>query len=869
MKDIDIVTFRSIYIIILIFYWTNAHGQISPEKSAQSKMARGKWAKAAQTLKKSLAKDSINAEANFVYSQWWFSPINPDFDIDKSYEYILYSQRDYAAYDERQRDRVSRFPLDSLIINKQKRKIDSAAFERAKQMNTEESYQFFLDHFGDANERSMATELRDEVSFLNAMKVNTYESFDHYLSKYPDSHRAAEAKGRYEKLLFESKTRGGKLKSYVFFYETYPHSPFRDEALKEIFQIGTASGSLNDYLNFIDTYGHQTSFSKTAKDIAYHLAVHEQIPIPYQVASDSIQRVSGLDKGYWVPFLKNGKYGFMDEDGVEQIKERFESISDEYLCGNIIDDFIVTSTGIVGRSGKRIYEGEVEEVIDLGRGVLLLKSNQCNHVINKSGFVYTDGCILDARLIADHFLAVQQTNAQWELLALNGRKIINEYFDNIESVEDIVILVRRGKKILHTVAQITSAADQEPLSDDMVFDEVRKLSTDKVLVKNGSLEGVVNAQLEFIIPLDRQSLTMTSFGFTKRYLNKVSTVGLSQTIDREEYSDIRPYLNWLGFFRQDEIKLYQISSSRVVDDNLDSLWFSNRLALALKHDSLMVFFSSGRKMVFPSGTQVSFVKSPDSVKFFAIEDMGKKQVFDVDTGLKRFSLTCNRIEDIGYNIFLIEVDGKAGLVTWDGKVILQTEYDAIVKSSEQFISLLKNKKFGIYDLKNRLLVKPNYERNVRFYNQSVLVAFKDGHYGFIGMDGKPIGDFEFEEVSHWSDSLALVRKNFRWSVYSIHEREIVYDRIKDYRLIADLPAEKIAIIHRENEYGVLSSKRGVVIPATFSDVLNVGTAEKPLYFTEKNVEEAEIFVVIYYNDQGTMIRREIYESDEYDRIYCR
>jgi len=49
----------------------------------------------------------------------------------------------------------------------------------------------------------------------------------------------------------------------------------------------------------------------------------------------------------------------------------------------------------------------------------------------------------------------------------------------------------------------------------------------------------------------------------------------------------------------------------------------------------------------------------------------------------------------------------------------------------------------------------------------------------------------------------------------------------------------------------------------------VGTAEKPLYFTEKNVEEAEIFVVIYYNDQGTMIRREIYESDEYDRIYCR
>jgi hypothetical protein len=291
--------------------------------------------------------------------------------------------------------------------------------------------------------------------------------------------------------------------------------------------------------------------------------------------------------------------------------------------------------------------------------------------------------------------------------------------------------------------------------------------------------------------------------------------------------------------------------------------------MAVARDSMKVIFGSGRKMVFPKDSKVSFVKSPDSVRYFYLEEKNKKQLYEVDSGIKRFSLEFDHIEGLGDGLFLIEHKSKKGIVGLDGKSILPPEYDAIIRSSGNVISLLKDKKFGLYDIRRKKLFKTEYDRNITFFNESTLIVFRDGAYGFMNMTSKPISSFEFDEVRPWSDSSAMVRKNFRWMVYGVYDGKLSNGQIKDYRLIKDVPEEKIAIIHKENEYGVLSSTRGLVIQPTFSDVLNLGTAEKPIYFTEKNVEEAEIFVVIYYDENGQMLRRQIYESDEYDRIYCR
>lgn len=842
--------------------------QISPERLAQTRMEKGKWVKAHYSIKKAIRKDSVNPEAKLVYAQWYFKSANPDFHIDSAYKYTLASLHDYTQEDQRQRERMSRFPLDSLILIQLREQIDSAAFERAKNINTEASYISFLEQFTYAKQKESAIELRDEVAFLDALKVNTYQSFYKYLNKYPKSLRVEEATARYEKLLFEEKTNDGKLKSFITFHHEYPESPFRRKVEEQIFLISTASGEIKDYLNFITKFKEATPLVKTARDIVYHLSRQLELEVPKQILSDSLKRVILIEEGFWVPFLKNDLFGFIDENGKEMISARYKDIADDYLCGNITDDFITTSAGLVSRTGSVIHRGKIQNVEDLGFGFLWIEGVGCNKIIHKSGFRVINDCIDDARIIANHFLAIQK-NKKWRLYSFSGHLITDQVYDNIESEEEIVVMSRKSKKIIYTIHQLVSAADKNPLPENMVFDDVKKLSTNNVLVKNGALEGVINADLKFEIALDRQILTLTSFGFTKRVLNKVSTVGLSPSLDKEEFNDIKPYLNWLGLYRPSQIQLYHQPSSQMIDEQIDSLWFTNRLAMALKGDSLKVFFASGRKMSFSNNTKVTFVKSPDSVRYFYFEDKGKKQLFEVDSGIKRFTFDFDHLEDLGYQLFLVDNKGKKGLIGIDGRIVLPIEYDAIVKSAAGIISLLKDKKFGVYDLRARKLIKANYERNLTFYNESILVAFKEGYYGFIDKDANPISEFEFEEVRPWSDSSAMVKKNFRWMVYGIYSGRIDQSSIKDYQLIKDTMNEKIAIIHVDNEYGVISSVKGVILPATYSDILNLGTPEKPLYFTEKSVEEAGIFVVIYYNQKGELIRREIYESDEYDQIYCR
>src|SRR5262249_39477380 len=124
------------------------------------------------------------------------------------------------------------------------------------------------------------------------------------------------------------------------------------------------------------------------------------------------------------------------------------------------------------------------------------------------------------------------------------------------------------------------------------------------------------------------------------------------------------------------------------------------------------------------------------------------------------------------------------------------------------------------------------------------------------------------EVRYWNDTAAFVKKEGQWMIYDIAGKRAVLDKVNTYTLIRDNPGEKLAIVQRDRHYGVINSRKGTVIPMTFSDIINVGSRGEPLYFTEKHVEEASIFVVIYYTAGGKMLRKEVYEQDDYDRIYC-
>lgn len=841
--------------------------QFAPERAAWSNLSRHKWERAYEQGRKALHRDSVNATANYVMASYFFAPENPAFQVDSAYRYTLAAQADYRHTSPRQRDRLKRFPLDSLILLRLRGQIDSAAFGRARKLHTEKAYVDFLLSFPAAQQQQEARDLRDEVAFEQAVTDNTYQAFGHYLARYPDARQAAEARSRYEQLLYEASTRDQHLRSYEQFVHDHPLSPYRAEAERNIFEIATAAGTAEPFIAFLEKYPHSRE-RIGARNLLYHLLpedlTEEQLPRVLQ--QDSLHRVRIADQGYLVPFLHKGHFGFMDEDGKEVLDAAIDELESEYLCGNIHEDILILPNGIMARNGVMIYRGAVSGVEDLGAGFLLVQGDACTRVVHKTGFIPLDSCVQDARMLSGRLLAIR-TGDYWSVRTLAGRLLLGASWDDVQAAGNVVILKKNDKYWLTTLEQVACIADQQPLGLRDVFNDVKPWPNGLIWCRAGSHEGVLGQHLDIQVPARQQRLAPAFFGALATTADTRHILYDTRHKTADPYDSVAVNEPWVAARAGYTWHLLLPMRQAAAIARYDSLYMAGPFAVGVRNDSLFVHITSGVVLPFEAAARVEFVPGQDSSAFLAVDFNKARTVYNRD-GRKLFSGAYDRIQYAGQGLFIVSRKEKKGLVTDDGKPVLPIEYDAIGSASNGTVSLLRAMKFGMFDIVRKKLIKPLYAKNLQPYNDQALVAYREGHYGFIGWDNNPLGDFEFKEINVWNDSVALVKKEGHWMLYNIAMHTVVLDNIKGYELIRDTPAEKLAIVRQDNRYGVFHSQRGTVIPITYSDIVNVGSAEIPMYFTEKHVEEASLFVVIYYSHDGQLIRKEVYDQEAYEKIYC-
>ena len=856
---------RLLFIVSLFLHYHPLAAQLNTERNALNRLQSGKWERSLSTLKKSLRKDTANLEANYVMSLWFLTAGNPQLQIDSSYKYILKSENLFELLNTRDRERVARFPIDSLLLVNQHDRIDSAAFERAKHFNTEKSYNRFIFSFPGAKQQSNAVELRDEVAFLDALKINTYTAYAEHFQKYPQSHRAQEAKKRYEKLLFEDKTSDKKLSSYKLFFEQYPSSPYRNEVQKEIFQLMTANGESETFFQYLKEYP-QGEYAKNARDILYHLFKETDEKIPASIESDSLLQVIDLGTKFWIPFYKNGLYGFMDQDGEEVLPPRFEEIEEEYKCGPIKNDILIFKAGVFSRNGSKLLDTGTE-VTPIGWGFLIAEHEGCKQLIHKSGALIISDCYDDFKVVGNNFIAAKRVD-NWSLFTLTGMLLPVTELSDVKEIEGVIVFTQGGKKKLATANQLAMLANGVELNEDLVFDDVVAFSKGLLLVRNGSLEGIITSDLVYTVPLDRQTLTKTSFGLLEKRTVGTIVRGLAPELENQSWHQVYYHRDWLVLRREAQLQLYNIPAKKMVAMHADTIWFDRSLAFVKSNLETKVHLSANRVIDLPADSKITFINSRDSVQFFYTENKNKRTVFNLASGDILFTTDFEIAESIRSDFFMASKGSKKGLLGRNGKELVPVEMDAMILNSSGQISLLKNRNFGLFDLDTRKLIEPVYERNVTMLDKEHLIVFKDGFYGLIGWDTKPLTKFEFAEVIPWAESVIWVKKNMQWVLMNFRTEEVILDRIKDFSWILKSVGENVVRVHCENYYGVISNTKGLIIPPTFHEITNLGTNEIPFYFTEKTVEEADIYVVIYYNQDGKLVRRQAYEEEEYERIYC-
>ncbi|MDL5045064.1 WG repeat-containing protein [Oscillatoria amoena NRMC-F 0135] len=852
-------------VIIILCLAGIAIGRAQPsfERMAYSNIEKGKWAKARTQAQKAMRKDSVNALAHYIFALYYFKPGNPDFNIDSAYRYTMQSLSDLPFASARQRDRMRRFPADSSIIIKHRERIDSAAFQRAKAINTEQAYIDFLSAFPMAAQQPFAVELRDEVAYIDALKENTYKSFRAYLDKYPASVRAPEANARYQKLLFEAETRDKKLASYEKFLGVYPETPYRKEAELQVFEIMTAPGSRKSFEEFLRKYS-QSAFAPKARNILYYILKESGEPIPSWLLTDSLRKVRMLEQSYLVPIYREGKLGFMDAHGKDVIAPFADELSKDYLCGNVVEDVLISSAGIVARNGKIIFEGKLEDAEDLGWGFLKVTHSGCVSVIHKSGFLSQAGCLADAAIVGGGRLLALKENGRWNITTLVGR-LLHSGADEVINFDEVLAVRSSNVYRLCRADELSKVADQGAPVFSRNYQEVKRWK-DALWVRSGELQGLLDDHLREVIALQKQEITPAFFGaiVLSSEGTRIWQKGrpISPVFTRLKISE-----PWITVEQSNTWYLFDKSGAGVGGKGYDSVYFIGPVLTGSYADTLVVHFEPFNFIKLPRTAKVTFLPGKDSVFYIMAEQGSTKTIYN-SKGHRLFSTDVDRLAYAGENYFTATKNEKRGILTAQGRVVLPPEFDGLGNLNQGTLPVLKDKKFGMADLNLRRQIKPEYEKNIVRYNFNYLIASKGNAFGLIGWDNKPVLPFEYEEIRFWNDSTALVKKDFQWMLYNFVEKKKVVDRIRGFNWILDTETGKSLIIRQDNHYGVIHSRKGYILPATYTDIINLGSVTQPLYFTEKYVEEASIYVVIYYDSNGKLLRRQVFEADDYDKIYC-
>lgn len=840
---------------LILLLSQKGHSQLAPERLAWNNLGKESWNKAETQLRKALRKDSLNLGAIYTYAWFYFTPANPKFNIDSASLLTHRAQAQFNRLTKKDKEKNLRFPFDSLGLVKLRAYIDSSAFNRAKQINTVEAYAFFMRNYSGSTQLARAIELQQEVAFLDALKENTYQSFEAYIKTYPQAGRAEEAGRRYEKLLFESKTKDQRLESYTRFLTEYPQTPYRNLVEQQIFELSTASGEVAVFRDFLKK-NTASAYAKQARNFLYYF-LKDQPSLLQEILTDSLKNILALEGNTWIPIWKNGAYSFLDMKGDDHLSNLTDSLADQLLCDGFVQDILFTEHKLYSRAGDLLAEN-VLAVEDLGFGFLLVDyKDNSTKIVHKSGQVCLEE---EAKLIGHHFLFSNNNGAK--LYTLTGRKLLSGNWTDIVSFDNVIAFKDPQGFKLSTVANLALHANGKAMQFTDYFDEVKSIDDKYVWVRRGDQTALLDFNLQLVVPFAQQKIEKTEDVLLVKKNKEVSIFSNGKTVESHEELQLNQYWK-LG----KKTSLYQLTNrSNSKSVSMDTAYLLSFAAIGYRNDSTFIFAGNAQHS-FPLTAEVSLLTNATAA-YILVAAADRKTVIDKN-GDKLFSVQADNLECVSADYFTYQKRGKSILINKKGLIVPLADFEAFGSATTLAVPVLANKKFGLINRSNDRIIKPSYDRNLLAYNDKLVVAYRNGAYGFIGWDDKPGSKFEYEEVQYWNDSVALVKHNFSWRFLDLNSFNFRLGKISEFVSFKNASEEHFLIYKQDNFYGVLSNKRGIILEPTYTSIENLGNSEQPFYMTDKYVEEAEVHIVIYYDQQGKQVRRQIYEEEEFNHILCK
>ncbi|WP_157638198.1 WG repeat-containing protein [Flexithrix dorotheae] len=881
--------FRGLFLLIFLVFPLFLKAQSL--RSVQNALDKQDFSKAKKLLEKIIEKDSTNAGGLYLYSIYFLHPYNDQgVEIDSSYKYVLSAISSYYALEEKEIIKLANVGITDRELTFQKSYIDSLGFAIADSLHTIESYQHYVDKFSTATQFNLATHKRDSLAFVDAEQTNTYETYYHFFTSYPNARQAEEAEIRYHKLLFQEKTKDGNLESYAQFIEDYPESPFRPDAENQFYRKFTADHKVATYEKFLEKYPDNAYADRAWKwlwfltkdtDKESFLKIYPQIP-----DKDFINKHQVLDFTHFFLFYddEKGLYGFMDQFGEILIDAQFDDIHPDYFCESVVEDFIIIRKeekyGAIDKTGKSIAKIEFDKIEAFSPGVLIVEKEGKLGLINRTGYTILENEYEDIEYLNSSLIKVKR-GEKWGLVAFNGVSLLGcEYFELRVDSGGVVAIKQMGKYAIKTEKELFSLAAQGKKTElsfkydsyGVIQNEYLKLYADGYysLWKIEGNKGIIEYALEIEeTPAGWLVFKDNKFQIFDKEGKRITPVNFEKIVVNRKAYGIRLEKKWGVIDFKGNIFIQPKYDTLIFIGDRGILLFEDKKKLGYFYKDDFTDFTKYKSL----NIQAVKVLNEDSVfadvPYIITEDRNGKMGLLSGDGKVLISNRYSSLALMPDGLVIVEQYKKRGLMNIEGKTVLKPQYDGIANFEEGYYSLLKSKKFGVYDLPHNSTIPPVYDGLLKFYGHSdSLYIAKKGKYGLIDRNNQVLADFQFDDLKHWNDTSVLVQHQGKWKIFDYIDKYFIPETFDTFDYLRQDEEETIITTFRASGYGLLSNKRGRLIPEEYSQIVNLGDMETPLYFVEKDVSQAGLYILLYIDKNGEVIKKQVLQEKDYEKIAC-
>ncbi len=803
---------------------------------------------------------SASDPANYFMLALYY--IHPDFGfeaIDSANRYINLAVVGWETLDEKEQKKYSRKGMDSLSIVSLSLKIDSLAFENAKILNTEQSYNHFIDNYSGAFQKQEAMEQRNIVAYQDAVAINSPEAMEQFFRNYPDAKQAKNAKDIYETLYYERFTESGSLVSYEKYLSEQPESILKEEAALQFLKIISTGADSSLLQSFIQTYPN-THAGRTASYL-----------LSYWKNGDLLNPL--------LVHFKSGKYYFFDI--VKQKLLNFNlSVLEMDSCSWVTSAIIASDSKDkwFDRSGNLWLNEQVSAVEYLQSGFFKVSyptklEATLIHISKDS--VLTQKAT-DFRKIDSYFLS-KKVGKKWQLLSLLGEEILSQPVDSIWTENKIYFFKNNDRMALAN----RSGLIKNGIND---FKTLSLLYTDYHLHENGSIwlasneyQSVLSADLKPMIPLKKVIISKIPLGWivqndaeltiltndfkgkmsleAKEFKSNTQQIALK---NNNKWALISPQASFPEF-EYDSVRLFSSWLSYVEVGEKRELIFNSGVHVILEKGESFKVLKTYNEAVINSGSEFRFVEIANKKGYLQIYNGLGRKVEEGD-GIKVDALTAD--------ILQVSLKDKKILIDSAGNKLFDEKVDAFGSMQEGLIPVLKNKKFGAFQISNRLVIPFKSDIKIQvFVPDSLFIFQKDGKYGIMDTLGKQVLENNYNSILYLNDSMAFVEIENRKSLLHIYSKEEIIEGIKLIEKVA-FGKTDFYLIRLSTGYGIINSAAQELLPFIFNAIEPITYSNKLLWKAERRIVEMDYQVVAYFDANGELLFREGFTNEEYLKTAC-